>query len=757
MTNTVLREKSHAGNPHVRFAERLRYSKSLICAMIGAFCIPALFADVFTILPDKAGKWNEATSYAEGRLPALNDTISIGVGVKATANKADIEWLAETLSPTGTISFTGTKTDATSSLTVTIGENEEVDLPCLLTKANDYTVGLVKEGKGLLRITSGDYTPAAAAMDTDYVVKDGILAFKSMDYYQHNNSGNGCNRYFGKITVLAPGILWPFGLKNAISGNCMIENLYGDGVISNATARRVKLRIEQGADANAVFSGSIWKGTTGSDGDIAITVSSGRCQKFTGTSTATCDLSVEGSGIVGLGSFDSATTGGIAIGSGVTINYLGSGETTTKAIAGATSTKTLTLDAGANGGLDYEGALSFADATNPDPTLVLAGDHATAATFGGTIVAPTCEGGSVAIVKRGEGTWNRSIGAGADIPESTVKVESGSFGYNIASNRYEWYRLVVMETYGATAGSVDIARFGLFDENGNAQLPTDMVINTSAYSDLSLLRPGEVAPYSANPNQRVSNFTDSSYSLSLLFLREKNTSFFRITNAEPYPALANEESWVGFAVRVPTGAKTITKYDVGSRWSTGVSASSHARTPISWKLEGSANGIDWHELSTVVSNAVRTGTETCYWLNYTTKTDGSRSYATCTEASYTGHAKGWGPLAADYPRNDALASAEIVQGSALASDLPIKTDKLTFNYTGVGTLTLGGFTLNEGGVIDILTAKKSFAIPLAFSNVALPEAYTILVNGKLPEKTVSFAPDYSSIGTSPSGLMLIFR
>jgi len=399
-----------------------------IVSMLGLFGLLPLWAGVFTILPDKAGKWNEATSYLEGTgTPGADDVVLIPGSTDVAANAADIQFLEN--NGVGSICFGGKKGLVNPTLTVTVAEGD-VAFSGRITNRNStaewtYSGTVVKNGGGIFRLAQdkGIY-----GLCVDFVVNDGVLELPKVE------KTGSWNAYYGKVTVNAPGVLWPtVSTKSYYGASWFNGGLWGDGVVSNTLASPPAnvYDIYQSAKGNPVFSGRI-------DGNVRVYARGGAIS-FDGTNSCNTASVHTLQNNVNLKMFAiGGTYGGQSnpgsLGSSAyyslendpTVTYLGTNEISYADFrAEGKFASTFTLDGGATGRFEHRGLVSFSGSPNNMSTLVLAGDHTNACTLASAIKnTKTDVARTTRLVKRGSGTWKMKENAEGTL-NGLVTVEDG--------------------------------------------------------------------------------------------------------------------------------------------------------------------------------------------------------------------------------------------------------------------------------------------------------------------------------------------
>ena len=205
-------------------------------------------------------------------------------------------------------------------------------------------------------------------------------------------------------------------------------------------------------------------------------------------------------------------------------------------------------------------------------------------------------------------------------------------------------------------------------------------------------------------------------------------------------------------MRLPEAShKDIAGYDFRMRGYNASSARSlFVRDPRSWMLEGSIDGREWHELTTVISNTVYTTGDAYHWLsNNSTERDSSRPFATLDTL-------------VGLPRSAALEAVGVTGGATLVSEDAIAADGLICDAAaGGGTLKGFAFTANAELKVENLDLSSSDAVfvPVDLSGCTGWEntsGWTFSVNGGVARGR-RFRVTAAGVQILPKGAMLIFR
>ena len=402
------------------------------------------------------------------------------------------------------------------------------------------------------------------------------------------------------------------------------------------------------------------------------------------------------------------------------------------------------------GALKSDGAsLSWYGVTAADAgakTLVLGGAASDSKVFN-----VTNGPGKVSVIKEGSGSWTLggTLGftGGIDVREGTLSISS-------ATNAYTWYRVMFRESYGGVS-SIDVSRIGLFNEEGRMQC-ANLMTNESAFADTTLLQPGETIFHTFWPGAKLSDFTGSQYpKLFNCFLPSQGSEFCRIRCVGFTPTLADDSTRVGCVLRLPAGADPVTSYDIGTRW--GMTNSGTNSVPQSWTVEGSVDGIEWVELSTVISNRTWTG-----GINTWLKSGNKFFYDSVAKQSDPNalNTDGWeiaSGIAPETTLDAGIDNLSVATNATVTANKTVTTRRITIDVSGMGAAS--GFALAEGGVIDIVNAPETgdFMVDVDFTGISLPSIYSVLVNGETTKRKKIISPDGRRITVMADGLVITFR
>ncbi len=215
----------------------------------------------------------------------------------------------------------------------------------------------------------------------------------------------------------------------------------------------------------------------------------------------------------------------------------------------------------------------------------------------------------VSVVKEGSGKW---LLGGEQSFHGTLDVKEGTLILS-RPERYTWHKWVLTSQENATSAiGFQLQEFGLFDANGMRQ-NYGLELN----SNYASLQPGQVA-YATD---KIAVPSAADRNIDKLFDDYKSDYGYygqmRAPNASSgtqTPVRDNPFSWIPIMMRLTNGAPDAVMYDVVV-----YQASSHVRSPTSYFVDGSVDGVHWDRLSTV--DAINT-TAADYWY-YNNKSFGN--------------------------------------------------------------------------------------------------------------------------------------
>ena len=412
--------------------------------------------------------------------------------------------------------------------------------------------------------------------------------------------------------------------------------------------------------------------------------------------------------------------------------------------------------ASSGGALELAQASAAVAGTN---TLVLAGETGT------NVYRDLADGdtGVLAVVKEGAGTWQLSgdltFSGGIDVKAGTVELVP-----SVQQTEYVYYRFNLKERYTKNTCSetfIDCGKLALFND-AKVMQNTNLVYNAARNGCPWALRPGECALQNTTPGFDYAKYTfDETYGkLVNLFGGIDRNSFARFSDSRytgnadtkcAWPWLDQPDSWVRVIFRLPEGHDPIVSYELGSRWGrdlTNPKASDHESLfeVHSWSLEGSCDGLNWTELSSVVSNRPSGGTSSWWGNGMSYKSTPSVRSIDTTPAE----------TAPDtvFPNG---ARIGVAPGATIRALEPVTVSGLTVSTAGLGTVD--GFTFADEGTIAFSgTSAKLCAQKVSGTFVNCTgdlEGWAVIYNGKRDLKAaVTLAADGIQV-FRPGALILV--
>jgi autotransporter-associated beta strand protein len=411
--------------------------------------------------------------------------------------------------------------------------------------------------------------------------------------------------------------------------------------------------------------------------------------------------------------------------------------------------------ASSGGALDLSGASAAADGIN---TLVLAGES------GVNVYRNLTDGeaGALAVSKEGAGTW-RLAGAltfsgGIDVRGGTLEILRTS-----SPTEYKYYRFNMKERFEKDgdmpgwATYIDCGKVALFNI-GNTMQNIDLVYNGERNGRPWKLMPGEFALQNTSKDFDYANYSFGGIAPAGLFTNPKvdSSGFIRVNDSRytssdgtktAWPWLDDPGSWVRIVFRLNEGHDPIVSYQLGSRWGSEKGASTSCEVH-SWSLEGSCDGLNWTELSNVVSNSP--GASICSWWG------NSATYLNKNPTPWpitTSLASEADAVFPDGTRIGVSPGAVI----RVAAQEPVSVNCFTASTEGFGTVE--GFAFVAEGTI-FLTGEgelKSALIPGTVVNCSGDmSGWSVVYNGKpKPKLTARMTPQGLAV-VSP-GMTVVVR
>ncbi|MBR6586174.1 MAG: hypothetical protein IKK82_02025, partial [Kiritimatiellae bacterium] len=171
----------------------------------------------------------------------------------------------------------------------------------------------------------------------------------------------------------------------------------------------------------------------------------------------------------------------------------------------------------------------------------------------------------------------------------------------------------------------------------------------------------------------------------------------------------------------------------------------------------SVDGIEWVELSTVISNRTWTG-----GVNTWLKSGKKFFYDSVAKQSDPNalNTDGWeiaSGIAPETTLDAGIDNLSVATNATVTANKTVTTRRITIDVSGMGAAS--GFALAEGGVIDIVNAPETgdFEVDADLSGISLPSIYSLLVNGDAINKKLIVSPDDRKIAVRGYGFIMTLR
>ena len=319
--------------------------------------------------------------------------------------------------------------------------------------------------------------------------------------------------------------------------------------------------------------------------------------------------------------------------------------------------------------------------------------------------------GSITVVKEGVGTWTVSGDMdfdGADVRAGTLKL------HTVDACRY--FRFIVKETYALDVGSSDsnaqLYGFGFYDADGNCQsfdlvyrncVGSSVPLHPGEVTDLRLFTPsGNCSINTRNGKRVVENlFTN----LTIDVINQYDCIWSG--NAGGNINIENESTWPGFICRMPEDAKPIAYYDIraGAGFYQGAMS---PREVKSWRLDGSADGVNWKTLHEVNTNANPVTTYRVWYSNNKSGHSASNGYG------YDISDKAFFPSRTF----SAPIAVRVDEGATLVTDGTVAVNRIVLDCAAGGG-TVDGFSFAQNGTFEVANLDRSAtsqSVPMTFAH-----------------------------------------
>ena len=327
-------------------------------------------------------------------------------------------------------------------------------------------------------------------------------------------------------------------------------------------------------------------------------------------------------------------------------------------------------------------------------SAVSAGDSVL--TFGGTADNCFAEGisdgaGTLAVVKEGTGTWT----LGGDLEfTGGVSVEGGTLRLQTV-NRYSWFRFTVKKLYGDSK-EVMLSKIALFAADGTDQAE-GLEYSAACNGDFRSLQPGQVCLETADQS------VDSSHPLDHLFRPYANNQSGRWgRNPRTDFSSADSNTWASIVLRLPDRASPVVRYDLASGWR--AEGGPFASTPVTWTIEGSTDGVVWHEI------------ESAPHVDYTNSRSNNNYWLSDCSLATTANPTGFAIASARFPkaRPASLPYVSVAVGAVFAADEPVATGSIRYD-AAAGAGTMSNLVFASGGVLRVVSSASASEMVLPYA------------------------------------------
>ena len=332
-------------------------------------------------------------------------------------------------------------TDITGIEDILVSEGATLEYD--ISEGETLTVPFTAHGKGML-IKNGKGTvhyvwlkDTAPDLRTKYyieypgytIVNDGLLKMVDFGSAPFAADVKYSGTYVGRIVINNPGVYNIFG-----NTTTSIYGLWGDGEITCAYGGGVNmmsLSDDKGKTGETYCQPAHFEGLI--TGDKLRVCPATRIDLLNPNSTASGEMAINGGSNLGLTSFGLA--GGPSSlgkssysirGADVWFRYLGTGETSTRAIDCSVGGVKLTIDGGATGNLILGGKITAGNGPL-DKDLVLTGDHPNPCAVTGAISPTVASGFTMSVTKKGAGTWR--LESSSSVYDRLTSVENGTLAF----------------------------------------------------------------------------------------------------------------------------------------------------------------------------------------------------------------------------------------------------------------------------------------------------------------------------------------
>jgi len=318
---------------------------------------------------------------------------------------------------------------------------------------------------------------------------------------------------------------------------------------------------------------------------------------------------------------------------------------------------------------------------------------------------------TVSIEKQGAGTWTLAENIGVN---GSVKAKGGRLVLN-NSNRYRWFRWVILGKMNNGEAHTSVSELGLFDAEGH-RLNVACGIRANDTTDFTYLQAG-----SAMWGKTLSvadDWSSTRCALSRMFGDDNLITEMYFKGSSKIKLDNTEANAVVIVMRVPDDAPTVASWD----WVAGYSQSANngkERTPSTYHFDASVDGQNWVTITTVNGATTYEGGKWAF---------GGESYTAgkaATTVHTTGSAIPEGPTGSAYALPSSLGTVGFAQGAELVfSGIAAPISKIELDGA-LGMGTLSGATLADDGQLVLTNVPQSSQsnFTYTFKNVTNADAF----------------------------------
>lgn len=362
--------------------------------------------------------------------------------------------------------------------------------------------------------------------------------------------------------------------------------------------------------------------------------------------------------------------------------------------------------------------------------------------------------GSVAVVKRGAGTWTLggdiALAGGVDVQGGTLRILSQGVPY-------KWYRYTVKRLWSDSNNQLQLSQLGLFAATGTSQ--SDMQQNIGLTGDAKYVDDQFVVSenrgraYRIDPGEVVWNHSHTYYSSSGTYSRFIDSLFkgnanglyngWRKSGSSGCLNPNKPETWMSFTMRLQDDAKPVCYYDVKSQQGY-KEGKMYEREPRQWMLEGSIDGCNWDWLDERKDITLRNGSAIWY---------------SSDNATFNPQKPGFAITPCPTNRTVEVASVKVTgRAKLLVEGDPLPVSTLVADFADGGTVSNVAFAAT--GTLEIPgLGKWSGELPLKFEGVSglSNVGEWTLTSGGVPVQKSHISVSGNKISILRDGLILLFR